>query len=192
MAKDKPLLTVSEVSTYARIARDALTRMNEWLEQGVEPDWSAIDLLSESGLRAGKQWVDANAAAHREAYTAIIFAATSLEALINHIGMANISGAYWKDYVDRVDVVVKWVIVPKICDLPKSLDRGGQAFEGLRALVKSRNALIHPKPRFIKDHEQLMSIDPEELRPYDTAVRAVNTLTLVADELGSPYGDELR
>lgn len=74
----------------------------------------------------------------------IVFAAMCLEAAAYDFAATQLSDAYAQQYLDKLDLLSKWVVVPKlICG--KSLKESGPALNGLRTLIRTRNALVHQK-----------------------------------------------
>jgi hypothetical protein len=105
------------------------------------------------------------------ALVVIIFAALTLEAFINHYGISRLSKNYFLNYLDKLDVLSKWMVLPKLITR-KQLDPGTSAMQDLSWLIAVRNKLVHYKSRMIK-------ID--DLRESDflwetDAQRAINTV----------------
>jgi hypothetical protein len=81
---------------------------------------------------------------HVSAIKTIVFSAMATEAAIFDLGAIHLGDNYVRQYLDRLDLVAKWIVVPKlICGT--SLDTNGPGIQKLRALVKARNALVHHK-----------------------------------------------
>lgn len=74
----------------------------------------------------------------------IVFSAMCIEAAAFDFAAIQLSDAYAEQYLDKLDLVSKWVVVPKlVCG--KSLQEDGAALNALRTLVRSRNSLVHQK-----------------------------------------------
>ena len=74
----------------------------------------------------------------------VAFATMCLEAFIYDYAAHNFSDTYVKRYIDKLDLISKWVLVPRLA-LGKDFPRDSKAFEYLVKLVKFRNELVHPK-----------------------------------------------
>lgn len=74
----------------------------------------------------------------------IVFSAMALEAAVFDLAAIQLGDKVAKDYLDKMDLMGKWMIVPRlICG--RSLREDGPAVNGLIGLVKARNALVHHK-----------------------------------------------
>ena len=72
----------------------------------------------------------------------IVFAAMCIEAAAFDFAATQLSDSYAQRYLDKLDLVSKWVVVPKlICG--RSLKESGPSLNALRVLVRARNALVH-------------------------------------------------
>jgi hypothetical protein len=74
----------------------------------------------------------------------VIFAALTLEAFINNYGIEVSSRNRFDKYLDKLDFVSKWLILPKL-NTGKELNTDHQAFQNLQNLCALRNKLVHPK-----------------------------------------------
>lgn len=83
------------------------------------------------------------------AIIAIIFSALSLEAYINHYAITKLSKNYLKDYLDKLDLLSKWIIIPRIVT-GKQLDPGLTPVQDLSWLITLRNKMAHYKSREIE------------------------------------------
>ena len=94
---------------------------------------------------------------------AVTFGAMCLEAFIYDYAAHNFSDAYVKNYIDKLDLVSKWVIIPRLI-LGRDFPRDAKAFEYLVKLVKYRNELVHAKSAPLyqgdNDYEFFKSIRP--------------------------------
>jgi len=116
----------------------------------------------------------------------IIFSALAVEAFIYDYGARKTSDSFVQNYLDKLDLVSKWVVVPQMVtgkDFPR--DRSG--FKLLRELVRNRNSLIHHKSLKI-DLETENYIDQINKMTGDLlekAERAVATLDKLTNDLKS-------
>ena len=91
-----------------------------------------------------------------------LFAAMCLEAFIYDYAATNFRDTFARKYLDKLDLVSKWVIVPKLV-LGKEYPRDTQAFEYLKSIKKERDKLVHSKsrPELTKEERE------KELAKYD-------------------------
>lgn len=77
---------------------------------------------------------------------AVLATALFLEAYIYDYGARKESAAFIEKYVDKLDPVAKWIVIPKLVS-PPGLNRDDDVFERLRRLFKIRNELVHHKTK---------------------------------------------
>ncbi len=116
----------------------------------------------------------------KNAIATIVFSAFSLEAYIFDYGASNISKSYVDKYLDKLDLVAKWIIIPKLINDGNGISTSCHALEELRFLVKLRNDFVHYKC----ETKQLGT----EIRPlvhFDDAARAIKVVPALLDKLKS-------
>jgi len=101
----------------------------------------------------------------------IVFSAFTLEAYINHYGINHLSRNYFSRYLGRLDLLAKWVVIPRVVTGEK-LDPGLQAMQDLSWLVSLRNRLAHFKSKTIAVEE----IKESDWLWHEDAERAVRTV----------------
>lgn len=123
--------------------------------------------------------------------TAIVFGALCLEAFIYDYAATRFTDTYVRNYLDGLDFVAKWVIVPKLVT-GKDFPTDTQAFEQLRKLRKERNELVHAKSKPMPSDEELGKMIEEStkenkskvLNPYQAVIEALTELrNLDGDEI---------
>ena len=114
----------------------------------------------------------------RLALVVVVFCATSLEAFINYYAIRRLSKNYLKTYLDKLDLLSKWIVIPRITT-GTQLDAGVKAFQDLSWLINLRNKLVHYKARKVNIKELK---DTDFLWSEDTK-RAIETVKNVAQEL---------
>ncbi len=114
----------------------------------------------------------------RDAIVTIIFCALTLEAFINSIAIANTSKSYFDSYLDKLNPISKFVVIPKLFT-GREIDRKGKAFELLKETFKKRDKLVHFKSRTWKTSD-LISV--EIIDEYN-AKRAVQSVELILGEM---------
>ncbi|EKT4453653.1 hypothetical protein C6A77_13185 [Pseudomonas sp. AFG_SD02_1510_Pfu_092] len=76
----------------------------------------------------------------------IVFSAMAIEAAVFDLAAIQLGNKVATDYLDKMDLLGKWMIVPRlICG--RSLKEEGPAVNGLKGLIKARNALVHHKSK---------------------------------------------
>ena len=118
---------------------------------------------------------------------AIVFAAIAVEAYIYDYASRNFSDAFVKTYLDKLDPVSKWVIIPRLVT-GKELPRDHRWFELLNNLFQQRNRIVHQKssspPGKIEDmifyHKKLQQ-NSDQI--YKTAREAIELLDILANEI---------
>src|SRR5258708_2316783 len=77
---------------------------------------------------------------------AVLSTALFLEAYIYDYCARKESDAFADKYLDKLDPVAKWIVIPRLI-VPPGLDRGNEIFERLRKLFRLRNDLVHHKTK---------------------------------------------
>jgi hypothetical protein len=119
-----------------------------------------------------------NEAIGKLALIVIVFCAFTLEAYINHYAINRLSRNYFSNYLDKLDLLAKWIVIPRVVT-GKTVDPGSRAMQELSWLVSLRNRLAHFKSK---------TISVEDLRESDflwheDAERAVSTVKRVVSFL---------
>jgi hypothetical protein len=140
MISDDPRIIASKVySSIAMIAQrnvaDCMRKLRD-ARTAISQDPSRTENID--------KWAAAHNELVREACVAIVFAAAALESYIYDYGARRRSDTFMKKYVDKLDIVAKWALVPElVAGKPFPTDR--QGFALLRDLASARNQLIHFK-----------------------------------------------
>ena len=112
------------------------------------------------------------------ALVVVVFSALTLEAYINHYGISRLSRNYFSNYLDKLDMVAKWIVIPKVAT-GKRLDPGSAAMQDLDWLVTLRNKLVHYKSKKVA----LDEIQTSDFLWYEDAARAVRAVRRVTAAL---------
>ncbi|TET17780.1 MAG: hypothetical protein E3J75_01500 [Dehalococcoidia bacterium] len=104
----------------------------------------------------------------------IVFSALSLEACINNYAIERLSKRYLKNYLDKLNLVSKWIIIPQIVT-GQQLDPGSEPIQNLGWLVNQRNNLVHFKTKKVKSGQLKAS---DFLWPVQ-AEKALDTVRIV-------------
>ncbi len=106
-------------------------------------------------------------------FRTIVFSAMACEAAIYDLAAIQLGDGYTSQYIDKLDLLAKWILVPSlICG--KGLKENGPAINGLRTLVRTRNALVH--------HKSMPAFPVEE-----SIRKADNQLEKILQETGSGF-----
>jgi len=106
---------------------------------------------------------------------AVVSAALFLEAYIYDYGARRGSASFVDKYLDKLDPLAKWVIMPRLI-APPGLEQDDEVFERLRKLFKLRNDLVHHKTKVAEDFASPPEF-PKDLEPYH-CVRLVPDMLL--------------
>lgn len=136
-------------------------------------------------------WIRPSEAASRDATVAVVFAGMAIESFISSVGARKLTRSYFQKYLDKLDVVAKWVIVPQLTGMP-SLPREGQLFERLGRLVKDRNSLVHGKYRKLSVGADLRKFAESSCDYIDQANNAISVFDGLVDHLGSSVAGVFR
>lgn len=79
----------------------------------------------------------------------IIFLAIYLEAIIFDYAATYLGDTYMKKYLDKLDVVSKWKVIPKLVT-GKQINSDNNKYGYLKKIISRRNLLIHNKSKNIK------------------------------------------
>ena len=115
----------------------------------------------------------------------IVFSALTVEAYIYDYGARNLGDKFTKDYLDKLDVVSKWIVVPKLIT-GKQIPKDGQAYCLLKNLIKVRNNIVHNKSKDILNMSaNQMFEEQQKIKKIvnDTAKQATKTLMELAKEI---------
>lgn len=161
---------------YFKVVTDTFSRIQE-LKQELDQFQS-----SHKGKDLSDDDVDflasRNDAIGELALIVIVFSAFTLEAYINHYGISRLSRNYFSIYLDKLDLLAKWLVIPRVVT-GKKLDPGTAAMQDLSWLVSFRNRLAHFKSKTITIEE----IKESDWLWYEDAEKAVRTVKRVVSLL---------
>ena len=75
-----------------------------------------------------------------------VFSHLFLEATIYDYGATNLSDSYMKKYIDRLNFLSRWVVIPRLVT-GKTFPTQSQAYQMLGKVNRARNGLVHFKTR---------------------------------------------
>ena len=155
------------VETYADIAEQAF---GNFLDQAIDSD-------TVGGVDHGER-------RRVSGIKTIVFAAMAIEAAAYEFSASILGDKVAKDYLDRMDIVGKWMIGPRlVCG--QSLNAEGPAITGLKNLVSARNALVHHKSKPRDKAGKAVKAMMEKWAKFerDQVPNAFKTLVLLSLEL---------
>lgn len=133
--------TFANHETYFAIAKDNLSKAVE-LEQERNAKTTGQGITDND-----VDWIcEKNAQIERVAIVSVVFSALTAEAFINHYAVVKLSKSYLEKYLDKLDPVAKWIVIPRMIT-GKSIDPGSLPIQRLGSLVTLRNKLVHYKTR---------------------------------------------
>lgn len=121
--------------------------------------------------KSGKKWydlIDIGAEMRHHFASTIVFGAMCLEAFIYDYAAHHFGDTFAKNYLDSLNFVSKWVVIPKLVT-GKDFPIDGQAFEHLVNLAKARNDLIHHKSRKMPSEDAELEKLMDEIEEKDDA-----------------------
>lgn len=119
---------------------------------------------------------------NKNALITIVFSAMALESYIYDFAARHTSDTFVQKYLDKLDTVSKWVIIPQMVS-GKEFPREGQAFQLLSKLVRERNFLVHYKSSDV-DYEKLDDyLNKNENRLINSAKDAIDAVDAIIKEM---------
>ncbi|MCS3471747.1 hypothetical protein M2401_005511 [Pseudomonas sp. JUb42] len=114
----------------------------------------------------------------------IVFSAMAIEAAAFEFAAIQLGDKIATDYLDKMDLLGKWMIVPRLVS-GRSLREDGPAINGLKGLIKARNALVHHKSKEWDraGKAEVAMIDRWEKFEKDQVPNAFRTLVLLSLEV---------
>ncbi len=121
----------------------------------------------------------------KEAMIVILFSTTAIEAYIYDYAARHFSDTFVRNYIDRLDILSKWVLVPYLIT-KKELPRDGEWFSLLKEIVRRRNSLTHHKSSGIpsnihKARKYIENLHDESEEIVVTAKKSIRLLDLIVD-----------
>ena len=89
-----------------------------------------------------------NAEIQRCSMITVVFCIMTLESYINEYAIINYSKSYFKNYLDKLDLKTKWIIIPKLVT-GNQINTDSEAFELFLKALKIRHRLVHDKTKII-------------------------------------------
>ena len=119
----------------------------------------------------------------------IVFSAMCFEAAIYDYAAWQLGDAYAQDHLEKLDVVAKWIVVPKlVCQVDIRKDRA--PFARFKQLITARNRLVHHKSEPLKFNNtaQIERLEKENIKFVDDVHNAFRALVLMSFEMDHLLG----
>lgn len=120
---------------------------------------------------------------HKYSITTVVFISMAIEAYIYDYSARELSDNYSKTYLDKLDIISKWVIIPKLIT-GKDFPVERQGFQLLKNLFGYRNKLVHFKSTNITP-DKFESIQEKLVNSFEMALKAVETLIELSKDLAT-------
>jgi hypothetical protein len=176
--------TLSYFIDYAQIALENYTIIEPL---GVKRKILDKKVSSPGDASSGEvlEWVNISNKISKHSRIVIIFCALSLEAYINDYAINRTSKSYLKNYLDKLDLYSKWVVIPRLLT-GSQLDTAAQPMQDLDWLIKQRNKLVHFKTEMVEAGKVItkMGVYNEQVaqKALDTVKNAVLALHKIDKE----------
>jgi hypothetical protein len=111
----------------------------------------------------------------------LIFLAIFLESYINDYAGIGLGDKYTKEYLDKLDFIGKWMIIPRLIT-GQEIDKGKAYYGQLKELTKWRNKLVHHKSRdatFLT--KQLSDISIAKMKPIHEQIDVSSLFNMVKE-----------
>ena len=127
--EDESEILLSSYGRYQSIAIDAS-------ESSQQSALRRNSLITEKNIDH-EELVKAASDVHDKAIISIVFSAMTVEAFINEYGISNFSSSYFKTHLDKLSLISKLVLIPKLANKTE-LDTTGQVYEEVKWLIEFR------------------------------------------------------
>ena len=84
--------------------------------------------------------------ASNHVFVVVVFASMAVEAFIYDFAARNLSDSFVRKYLDKLNVVSKWVVIPKLVT-GKEFPTDNNSFRLLKELISLRNSYVHSKSK---------------------------------------------
>jgi hypothetical protein len=183
---DSDEMRISAISVFSNIARENFQNI-----LGFESKQQEIS--EKSALSGGNdlEEVFIMSELEREVFKSvsivIVFSAIAVESYIYDYAARNLSDAYVKKYLDKLDPISKWIIIPRLLT-GKEMPRDHRWFELLNKLFQQRNRIVHQKssspPAKIEDMVSFyQSLKQNSDQTNNSAKEAIELLDILPNEI---------
>lgn len=178
---------LSSTHLFSQIARENLEKIPA-LERKLDllRIASQRDLSDDETLRLYAEIDSVDEELGKSIFITIVFSAVALEAYIYDYAARHLDDSYVRDYIDRLDTVSKWVVIPRLIT-GQELSKEGKWLQLLKNLVAERNSIIHNKSLEISNSSKgirdLQKLHKKDIGLPIKAREAVELLDILVDEM---------
>jgi len=182
----------SSIPLYSEIARESFYELAS-LEPRIKDLRDDLAHLESPSDKAHLEYeiMPLEIEAAKLASVTIIFTTISLEAYIYDYAARHLSDSYVKKYLDRLDPISKWVIIPRLVT-GTEFKHGGKWLQLLKDLIRERNSVIHSKssqPPSPFDREETQKyfkkLEEDHHQMIEKARKAIELLDALVAEIGA-------
>jgi len=155
-----------KIATAAKVKLLSISNMNEL--DDIEKEIILIEYERES---------------HKHSITTVVFISMAIEAYIYDYSARELSDNYAKTYLDKLDIISKWVVIPKLIT-GKEFPANRQGFQLLKEIFGYRNKLVHFKSTNITP-EKLEEIHKNTVDSFEMASKAIRCLIELSKDITS-------
>ncbi|MDP1546942.1 MAG: hypothetical protein Q8L87_13055 [Anaerolineales bacterium] len=100
--------------------------------------------------------------------------------------------SFVKDYLDKLDTLSKWVVIPKLIT-GRELSRRQHWYGLLKQLIKTRNAITHHKSLDLPSppaYDLIKKQDHSSSELHEAAIQSIPLLRILADKISENDPEE--
>jgi len=179
----RDLVPWSEVTHHFARGRQYLNLANEYLGKAEKSRNGQRIIAHASRKGGGSTQVEWDINHENLVIISIIFCALAAEAIINEYATLNLPREYYNNYLSKLSLLSKWVVIPRIVT-GKGILPTCSAIKDLDRLIKLRNHLVHDKP--VKRQVTELNLKfPPDIVGFAFAKHGVHTVLALINELKS-------
>lgn len=125
---------------------------------------------------------------HKHSVTTVVFASMAIEAYIYDYSAREMSDKFTRTYLDKLDIVSKWVLIPKLVT-SKDFPIERQGFQLMKELFGYRNKLVHFKSTNFTP-EKLEDLQESTVDSYEMATKALEALIQLSSDMETIDSEE--
>lgn len=162
---DNPLLNNIDVFTKIAVENLELARMQRHQAKSAKSVDEHVAAIMQS---------------RQYAMVSIVFSAFALEAYINNYAARKRSNTFFKEHLDNLDFVSKWVVISELFTGMR-FPKDKQCYQNLEELKKLRNELVHSKSKTVQleNEVEMKKVGDDVYSMVNNAEKAVETIFMV-------------
>jgi hypothetical protein len=125
-------------------------------------------------------------------FITVIFSNIALESYIYDYAARHLGDSFVKDYLDKLDTLSKWVVIPKLIT-GRELSRRQHWYGLLKQLIKTRNAITHHKSLDLPSppaYDLIKKQDQSSSELHEAAIQSIPLLRILADKISENDPEE--